>query len=285
MSGADYFSDQYAINAHMDSSVPIDILAAMEEHAGIRAALETAGIQVTQIAPPESSQDGVYTANWALVRGDKAVLARLPNVRKSEELYAESVLMSQGKQVVRVPDNLRFSGQGDALACGDYLFMGSDYRTDQAAHDFVGHTLGYEVISLLTIPKRRWFGLGPAVTNKTTGWPDSYYYDLDLALAILRGPTGLDRGLIAWCPEAFTPESRARMHVFDGVEKIEVSRAEATNGLACNLVSTGETVIMSAHAPKFQRELEKRGFKVITPKAEELKKGGGFIRCITLTLD
>nr|MDQ3093776.1 amidinotransferase [bacterium] len=60
---------------------------------------------------------------------------------------------------------------------------------------------------------------------------------------------------------------------------------EAQYAFACNLVSTGETVVMSAFAPQLKAELERRGLKVLTPVVTELGKGGGFIRCTTLTLD
>lgn len=285
MSGADFFSDEFAINAYMDSHVPVDVEAAKAEHATIRQAMESAGIKVMRVEPPADCQDGVYTANWALCRGDKAVMSKLPNKRSGEEAYAAESLQSLGKQVLRVPDGLRFSGQGDALPCGNYLFMGSHYRTDWQAHTHVGSLLGYEVLSLQTIPERRWHGFGPRVVNATTGWPDSFYYDIDLALSILRAPEGNEKGLIAWCPEAFTRHSRAILRDFNKVDKIEVSRAEATQGFACNLVSTGETVIMSNRAPDLKSKLEARGFTVITPAINELAKGGGFIRCTTLTLD
>jgi N-dimethylarginine dimethylaminohydrolase len=55
-------------------------------------------------------------------------------------------------------------------------------------------------------------------------------------------------------------------------------------GFACNLVSTGDTVVMSAHAPHLQRALEAEGLKTVTPEIDELVKGGGYIRCTTLTL-
>jgi N-dimethylarginine dimethylaminohydrolase len=42
---------------------------------------------------------------------------------------------------------------------------------------------------------------------------------------------------------------------------------------------------MSALAPKFKAKLESLGFKVITPEITELAKGGGYIRCTTLTLN
>lgn len=284
MSGADFFDDGFAINPYMDDKLPVDVAKAMAEHASIRQALETAGVKVTQVAPPANCQDGVYTANWALCKGNKAVMSRLPNKRKGEEPYALEILKGMGKDVITVPDNLRFSGQGDALPCGNDLFVGSNYRTDWQVHDFLAKELGFNVIKLQTIPKRSLHGFGKRVINLTTGWPDSFYYDIDLALSVLRAPGDNQKGLIAWCPAAFTRKSRALLRAYDGVEKIEVSRTEATKGFACNLVSTGQTVIMSDKAPKFKAELKRRGFKTITPAITELAKGGGYIRCTTLTV-
>lgn len=284
MSGAQYFDDSAAINPFMNKTVPVDREKAQAEHDTIHQALHDAGVEVITVPAPKDCQDGVYTANWALVRGDKAVLATLPNARRGEEPYAEQVLKDLGKTVFRVPNGVHFSGQGDALPCGNYLFAGTGYRTEKPAHDFVANMLGYEVISLQTIPKRNW--LGRPVTNKDSGWPDSFFYDIDLALSILRSPGDKgEKGLIAWCPEAFTKSSRKFLRDFDGVEKIEVSFKEAKYAFACNLVSTGETVVMSAHAPEFTAKLFERGFKVITPEISELAKGGGYIRCTTLTLN
>jgi N-dimethylarginine dimethylaminohydrolase len=283
MSGADYFDDDQAINPFMDKNIKIDVEKAKAEHQSIAQALKGAGVEVKIIPPPQDCQDGVYTANWALVRGEKAVLSTLPNARKGEEPYAETALKSFGKQTFKVPDGVHFSGQGDALPCGNYLFMGTGYRTQSEAHQFVAQTLGYEVISLQTIPKKTWYG--KHVINKDSGWPDSYFYDIDLALSILRFPAEGKKGLIAWCPRAFTPASRKILKDFDGVEKIEVDFTEAKFGFACNLVSTGETVVMSSHAPKFKAQVESLGFKVITPEITELAKGGGYIRCTTLTLN
>lgn len=283
MSGVEWFDDNAAINPFMDSSVRIDRVEARAEHDAIRTALENAGVQVVKVDAPPECQDGVYTANWALVRGETAVLASLPNARKQEEAYAEKYLRSLGKNVLHVPDGLRFSGQGDALPCGDYLFTGRGYRSDDEAQQFAADALGFTRVALQTVPQMdEW---GQAVINTASGWPDSFFYDIDLALAVLKHPTATEKGLIAWCPEAFTPESQDKLHAFTGVEKIEVLLQEAVEAFACNLVSTGETVIMSDRAPQFQTELEKRGFSVVTPKITELAKGGGYIRCTSLSLN
>jgi len=282
MSGVEWFDDAAAINPFMDADLVIDREKALAEHDAIRAALEQAGVTVVKVDAPEKCQDGVYTANWALVRGNTAVLARLPNARKAEEAYAEQVLTDLGKRVVKVPEGLRFSGQGDALPCGEYLFTGVGYRSDDAAQQFAADTLGFTRVALQTVPQMDEYG--QAVINTASGWADSYFYDIDLALAVLKNPTNAEKGLIAWCPAAFTPGSQELLYHFDGVDKIEISLEEAIESFACNLVSTGSKVIMSAHAPKFQAELEHRGFTVVTPTINELIKGGGYIRCTTLSL-
>lgn len=276
MSGTDYFSTAEAINPYMSADNPVDVAKARLEHRTIQEALEDAGVKVITVPPPKDCQDGVYTANWALVRGKKAVMARLPNARQAEEPYAATVLQDLGKEIIHAPEGLHFSGQGDALPCGEYLLTGSTYRTDPAVHEFLAETLGYTVVSLQTVPDTNFFGK-PRI-NQVSGWPDSFFYDIDLAISVLR------EGLIAWCPKAFTKESQAKIRALP-MDKIEVSLHEAKQAFACNLVSTGETVVMSAHAPKFKAAVEAKGLKTITPDISELAKGGGYIRCTTLTLD
>ena len=275
MSDAHSFSDESPINPYMDSLLPVDRAIAQREHDNIRAALGQAGVDVIQVPSPLHCQDGVYTANWALVHGNKAIMSRLPNARKGEEAHAAAVLKELGKKIIVVPGDLRFSGQGDALPCGKYLFAGSTYRTDPEVHQFLADTLDLEVVSLRTVPQMD--DAGSEVINASSGWPDSFFYDIDLALSVLRP------NLIAWCPEAFMPESQEIMRALP-IEKIEISLEEATEAFACNLVSTGETVIMSARAPLFEAAVEAHGLKTITPEISELAKGGGYIRCTTLSL-
>ncbi len=283
MSGAQYFDDGQAINPFMDSSAVVDISRAVAEHTTLKNTLQNLGVRVIQVSAPPNLQDGVYTANWALVRGDKAVLASLPPSRQGEQAYARAALEKLGKTVYEVPPGLKFSGQGDALPCGNYLFCGSGYRSDKEVQPYLADKLGYEIISLQTIPQTG--ANGVPVINPVSGWADSYFYDLDLALAVLKFPRENERGLIAWCPDAFLPKSQEKLRNFTSVDKIEVSFAEAKDAFACNLVSTGETVVMSANAPQLKAAIEARGLKTVTLAMPELAKGGGFIRCTTLTLD
>lgn len=281
MSDADNFSTEQPINPYYDEQ-PVDYENAKKEHASIKTMLEQAGIAVTQVPSPVDSQDGVYTANWALVRGNKAVIARLPDVRAAEEEYAAKILAGLGKEIIHLPEGLKFSGQGDALPCGNYLFCGQGYRSDEAAQKFAADALGYERIQLQAIPELD--ENGQSKVNASSGWNDSFFYDIDLALSIIKPITDTEKGLIAYCPEAFTPESQKILEEFDKVDKVIVSLKEAKEAFATNLVSTGETVVMSAKAPRLAEELRARGLRVLTPEISDLAKGGGYIRCTTLTI-
>lgn len=273
MSGPKYFSVK-ELNPYSKQDNQPDPEKAAAEFAEVKAAVEATGITVVKVDEPEDCQDGIFTANWGLCRGDTCVLSSLPGPRKSEEPYAKKVIARLGKKVIRPP--FQFSGQGDALPCGNLLFTGSGYRNDPRIHKFLAQTFGYEIVPLQAVPELD--VSGKPVINQVTGLPDSFFYDIDLAVSILR------KDLIAWCPEALTPESQERMRAVP-IEKIEVSLDEAKQAFACNLVSSGETVVMGARAPKLRAAIEAHGLNVTTIALEELAKGGGYIRCTTLTLD
>ena len=282
MSGAQYMSNASPINAYMHEE-PFNIELAVVQHTAIKQALEAAGVTVVSVPPPVNCQDGIFTANWALVRGDTALLASLPTVRRPEVSYAKAVLEQLGKKVVELPEGIKFSGQGDALPCGDYVFAGTGYRSDVEAHKFIADTLGFTVIPIQAIPLTD--AGGNPLINQATGWPDSHFYDLDLAISILKFPSESQKGLIAWCPEALVPESQERIRSLDFVDKIEVSLDEAIRASACNLVSTGEHVVMNAHAPLLKAAIESHGLTVTALENGELAKNGGSVRCTTLSLD
>ncbi len=276
VSDANHFA-VVGLNSYAHDVGPIDQARVIAEHAGIITSLQDAGIEVTQVESPPESHAGIFTANWALCIGNTAVMSRLPGPRSREEPRAEESLRALGKEIVIPP--FRFSGQGDALRCGDLLFTASGYRTDPRMPEWLAEKFpDLDVISLNTVPELD--KDGNPVINKVSGWPDSFFYDIDLALSVLRsGP----EALIGWCPEAFTPESQEKVRALP-IEKIEVSTEEAIGGMACNLVSTGKVVIMSDRAPKYRAAIEAHGLPTVTPEIDELAKSGGCIRCTTLTL-
>ena len=274
VSGADYFADTYEINPYYTKD-KINVEKAKAEHALILDCFKKAGIKLIKVAPPKNCQDGVYTANWGLVKDGIAVLSRLPKARKAEEAYAKKCLEKQGIKTVSVPGNYLFSGQGDSLRCGKYLIAGTGYRSDIEAQQFAAATLGLEPVLIHAKPQLN--DDGSEHINPVTNHADSLWYDLDLAVSVINNRT------IAYCPDALDEESNKKLQSLN-LDQILVDYEECTKGFANNLVSTGKHVIMSNKAPKLQAELEKRGLICLTPDVTELKKGGGYIRCASLWL-
>lgn len=274
VSGADYFADTYEINPYYTKD-KINVEKAKAEHALILDCFKKAGIKLIKVAPPKNCQDGVYTANWGLVKDGIAVLSRLPKARKAEEAYAKKCLEKQGIKTVSVPGNYLFSGQGDSLRCGKYLIAGTGYRSDIEAQQFAAATLGLEPVLIHAKPQLN--DDGSEHINPVTNHADSLWYDLDLAVSVINNRT------IAYCPDALDEESNKKLQSLN-LDRILVDYEECTKGFANNLVSTGKHVIMSNKAPKLQAELEKRGLICLTPDVTELKKGGGYIRCASLWL-
>ncbi len=275
VSGADFFADDYEINPYYNKDT-IDVKKACAEHAEILECFKKAGIELIKVDAPVGCQDGVYTANWALVKDGVAVMSRVPQACKEEEPYAKAQLESLGYKCYTVPGDHLFSGQGDSLRCGKYLFAGSGYRSDREAQAFAAKTLGLTLIQLHAKPQLN--DDGTEHINPVTNHADSFWYDLDLALAVI------DDHTIAYCPMALDEASNRQLEALTDLDKILVDFNECTEGFACNMVSTGKCAIMSNKAPKLQAELEKRGITCFTPDVTELKKGGGYIRCVSLWL-
>lgn len=275
VSGADYFADTYEINPYY-AEKGINIAKAKAEHADIVRCFKEAGIEIIQVKPPKDCQDGVYTANWALVKDGVAVMARLPEARKGEEAYAKAQLEQLGIKTLLAPGNHLYSGQGDSLICGKYLFAGQGFRSDSESQAFAAKTFGLKLIQLQAKPQLN--DDGSIHINPFTNHADSFWYDLDLAVSVI------DEHTIAYCKDALDEESNRKIDALTDLDKIVVDLDECTKGFANNLVSTGKHVIMSNKAPKLQAALEKRGLICLTPDVTELKKGGGYIRCVSLWL-
>jgi N-dimethylarginine dimethylaminohydrolase len=256
MSDTRHFRVEYQINPYMRKSDQPDREVARAEHGNIVDAHLALGRTVEYMPSVPGCPDMVYTANAALVCGNRAVLGRPPIQRSCEMPYFRSWLWARGFEVVDAP--FPFSGQGDALPCGDLLLAGYGQRTDQRMHRFLARHLGYQVVSLRT--------LGPR------------WYDIDLVLAVIRPPE-----TVAYCPEALDAVSRSTIRSL-GLDLIEVAPAEAAQ-FALNLVSDGCAVTMTRGAPQLAAALRARGLQVVELPTTQLRKGGGGVRCTSLTLD
>lgn len=253
----DFFRIEYQINPYMDLLKQPDHEKLIAEYESIVNAHRTAGRTVHFVEAVDGHPDMTYTANQALVRGKKAVLANLPKERAGEVPFVKSWLVANDYEVVECP--YLFSGQGDALPTGTgAVIKGRGWRSDPKSDDFIAEFLGYRVISVQTI--------GPE------------WYDDDLTIGVLRP------GLLAVCLDALDKPSQKRLLNNSELEVIPVSLEEAKNA-ACNLVSDGTTVILPEGAPNLSSKLEAAGLKVVEKSVKQLWTGGGAVRCTSLALD
>ncbi len=263
------------INAYEDTFAQPDRQGADKEHRAAVNAFRSMGVQVEQIASPRECLDGVFTANWALTWNGKALMSRLPNLRQSEEPHADAALQNLGFATKRA--GALFSGQGDALIISEgRVLMGSGYRTDPAAAKDIKKHLGLEPIIVRAKPKRHWLGF--PLKNKNTMLWESYFYDIDIAVGVIKPD------LLAVCFDALTDEGKAAIKKLKNVSIIPVDLREARDALACNLVSTGEEVVMVDNAPKLAADLKAAGMKLQLLPNTQLRRNGGGFRCISLSL-
>lgn len=255
VSDASHFRVDYEINPYMDTAIQPDIQAALAEHQTIVAAHLAAGRKVEYLPSAPECPDMVFTANAAVIRGERAILGSPPPEREAEVPYFKAWLADRRFEVIQAPH--AFSGQGDALACGDLLLAAYGQRTDERMLKVLARELDYEVVPLRTVSPR--------------------WYDLDLAVGVIAPDT------LAYCPRALDARSLRTLRGL-GVDLIEVSVEEAAR-FALNLVSDGTTVTMTRGAPLLAAALRDRGLEVVELDTTELAKGGGGVRCTALTLD
>jgi N-dimethylarginine dimethylaminohydrolase len=252
-----YFKIAYQINPWMRTDQQPDQALLEAEYAALIAGHVAAGRTVHFMNPAPGLPDMTFTANQALIRGQKALLGYLPPERNGEIPHAQHWLETHGYEVIHCPHP--FSGQGDALPTGTgAVIKGRKWRSHPRTDAIVEEALGYEVIPIQTISNE--------------------WYDCDMVFGIIRP------GLIAVCLEALAPDSVELLHRRADLELIPVSLEEARH-FALNLVSDGTTVTLAQGAPTLKATLEKRGLQVLTRSVSQLMLSGGGIRCTTLALD
>jgi N-dimethylarginine dimethylaminohydrolase len=253
----DFFRIAYQINPYMSTAAQPDPDLLLHEYGALIAAHRAAGRELEFIEPDPAQPDMTFTANHALIRGRRAVLANLPPERAGELAHTRRWLERHGYTVTACP--YLFSGQGDALPTGTgAVIKGRGWRSDPRSDGLVHEALGYEVIPV-----------------HTTG-PE--WYDIDLTMGILRP------GLLAVALDALDAPSRAALRARSDLELIPVSLADARR-FALNLVSDGVTVTLPAGSTEFERTLKQRGFTVVPLPITQLMLSGGGVRCAALALD
>lgn len=253
-----HFQVEYEINPWMRRANRVDVAAALDQWRGLRAALETAGVEVLLVEQRPGVPDMTFTANAGVVAGRRFLPANFRyEQRKPERSYFIEWFADAGYEIVPVHEPHYWEGEGDVLDAGNFVVAGHRFRTDLRALDHLQHELGAELLRLELVDPR--------------------FYHLDTCFCPLTA------GVAMWYPPAFSEPSQALIRT-RFTELIDVPEKDAVR-FACNAVVVDGAVVMNEGCTATGAELAKLGFTVIEAATSEFIKAGGSAKCLALTLD
>jgi N-dimethylarginine dimethylaminohydrolase len=251
------FVVEYAINAWMDTTVPVDTELAVKQWQVLRDTVTDLGHDVYVIEALDGLPDMVFAANGAFSVDGVVYGAQFRYPQRSAEAAAHRAFYEKWPAKWRfvAPSTIN-EGEGDFTyvsgAHGGLILAGHGFRTEPAAHTEAQEVLGRPVISLHLVEPR--------------------FYHLDTALA------ALDDENVIYYPAAFSKASQAVLRQLFP-DAILATEAEAlTFGL--NLVSDGRNVLLNSESSALAERLAVLDYSPILVDLTELKKGGGSIKCV-----
>ena len=257
MCAPDHFGIRYEINPWMDLRKGPDLNRARRQWTALTAAYQAAGIAIETVPAEPNLPDLVFTANAGLVAGKRFILSRFRHKERAREepIFARWA-QSAGFEVVHPPEKLFFEGAGDALFCGETLFLGHGWRTHPDAARWLGELLGVTVV--------------PLKLN------DPRFYHLDTCFCPLAP------GVALAAPVAFDAASWRALeaHV---PRLIKVPQAIAVT-FACNALVVGSSLVGSGPDALMRPLLAPVGLAPLVIDMSEFQKSGGAVRCLTLPL-
>lgn len=228
---------------------PIDFAAAVRQHEGYQASLETLGCRVQQLPAEPDLPDAVFVEDTAVVLDECAVMARPGAASRRAECRSVAAALRPYRPLHRIEPPGTLDG-GDVLHVGRRIYAGLSSRTNaegvrqlRAILTPMGYTV--EGVSI-----RRCLHLKAAATA--------------LGDRILLDPRLID-GV-----------------VFGGLAWLEVDPDETP---AANVLCIGRSVLCAASAPRTRARLEAEGYNVVSVEASELAKAEGGLTCCSLVFD
>jgi len=254
----DFFGIEYEINPWMNVEVTADHAAATEQWNALYELLASTGAQIELQPPVEGLPDLVFTANAAMMFGNKAVLSRFKHPqRQGETPHDRQWFESNGFEAIDPPGEFSFEGAGDALFCGDTLFAGYRMRSDASGAQQIGQLLGVRVLPLELVSAR--------------------YYHLDTCFC----PLSPEKAI--YFPGAF--DAYGRRVLAEHVPQLIAVEPDEAESFACNAVVVGKQVFTNKGCPRLHEDLAKHGYEPTATPLGEFVKAGGSAKCLTLRLD
>ncbi len=251
----DYYSIEYEINPWMSRARGAETELAKAQWRGLHETLSSLPTIIHLVPPQPKLPDMVFTANAGLAVGRKFIPSNFRHVeRAGEAAHFARWMEKRGYEILWLPRNLYFEGEGDALFGADALFCGYKFRSDIQAHRAVADMLGCLVISVELVDPR--------------------FYHLDTCFCPLP-----DGGAV-WFPAAFDEygQRAIRAHL---PELIDVEEEEAKS-FCCNAVVLEHDIVLPEGAPKLVKRLTSRGYRCHELPMSEFLKAGGACKCLTM---
>lgn len=254
----DFYGIEYEINPWMSTARQADHDLAVQQWNTLQDILNEIGAQISLMNPVTGLPDLVFTANAAMIYRHTAIISRFRHSqRQGEEEHDAAWLADCGFDLSYPSDDQDFEGAGDALFCGDTLFVGYRMRSDAAGLQKIGATIGCRVIPLELV--------------------DPYYYHLDTCFC----PLAAD--LAIYYPAAFDDYGRRVLRELVP-QLVDVGIDEARQ-FSCNAVVVGHQIVTNVGCPQLHKQLADLGYNAIETPLSEFVKAGGIAKCLTLRLD
>jgi N-dimethylarginine dimethylaminohydrolase len=254
-----YYGIEYEINPWMSRSRRSDSELARNQWEGLRRLLEErCSVDIHVVESQPGLPDMVFTANAGLVWQKEFIVSNFRyEVRRPEATHYAEWFRQQGFEIIRLPHENYFEGEGDLLRCGGLWFAGYHIRSDIIAHQKVAEIIEQEILSL----------------ELTSDW----FYHLDTCFCPLSDTQAL------FYPPAFDPYALKVLEE-NVPQLIRVSEEEAGR-FACNAIVVGTSVVMNEGCPKVRDQLESFGYTVFETPLHEFLKAGGSAKCLVLIIE
>lgn len=250
----EYFTIAYEINPWMNLANQVDQRLALKQWLNLQKTYKELGCKVVTIEPDKNVPDLVFTANAGLVYSDLFFPSnfRFPERQTEQSLFIKW-FRKNGYRIIKLPQDMIFEGAGDALFCGNKLYLGSGFRSDRNVANFLSKYIrDFEIVTL--------------------GLSNPYFYHLDTCFS------PLPNGKFIYYPDAFDDESRIVLKNDGGYEISE----ELCIYYGCNLTFVERTLVTGFCDESLKLISENLNLKVKLLDMTEYIKSGGGTRCLSL---
>jgi N-dimethylarginine dimethylaminohydrolase len=253
-----YYGIEYEINPWMQRNRQSDAALAARQWSDLHELLrQQLSAEIHLLDAVTGLPDMVFTANAGVVWQKTFIVSNFRHaVRRGEARHYAAWFRARGFEVVQLPDELYFEGEGDLLRCGASWFAGYHFRSDMLALQKVADVMNQEVLSL----------------ELTSEW----FYHLDTCFCPLTERAAL------FYPPAFDVYACAVLQ--DRIPDLITVPDDEARRFACNAVVGNGKVVMNSGCPVVRRQIERLGLQVFESPLDEFLKAGGSAKCLTLII-